>query len=467
MSLTKVSFSMINGICVNALDAGIVPNDNTKRAANTAALLAALNTDGVYYIEFPPNFDTYYFNAFTLPQKVTMIRGFSTLRGDSGAVLDIAQDATSLVCIDTVTGAPQLSRFSRLEGLILNVPLTATAVRIRNGGLMMDNVWVKQCDQGIQVIESYGASYTNIGISAVSIAMHLGSAGFQSVNNFTNLVLNNACGPTASPGGGTPDGIGLFIDGSTGNVATVNTFQDLDCSSCGWGVKISGVSRDNTFINYYAENNQQKNVEYVYPGGGVSQTDHWQNNYYGGGAYTPTADVFPTYGVDLAVTRIAYGVIYGKQVQTPQVYFPNNFSSANPQVLDWYEETDWTPVLTSDGGTITMDAGASGGVSTKVGRLVTFTGIATVASVSSPTGGLVLSGLTIYPASGVKYNSAVTVSGYGFETTMTTSILSTHGPNVLVMDIQKYNGSGSVAAMAADVKAGTTIFISGSYMSAT
>ena len=374
MSLTKVSYSMINGICVNALDVGIIPNDNTKRASNTAALLAALNTANVYCVEFPPNFDTYYLDPFTLPQKVTMIRSFSTLRGDSGATLDIAQDATTLVCIDTVTGSPQLSRFSRLEGLILSVPLTATAVRVRNGGMMMDNIWIKQANIGIQIIDSYGASYTNIGIAAVTFGIQLGPGGFISVSNFTNLVLNNACGPTASPNGGTPNGIGLFTDGTGGNVSTVNTFQTIDCSSCGWGIKISGVSRDNTFIDYYAENNQQKNVEYIFPGSsGTSQTDHWQNFYYGGGTYTPSADVFPTYNSsnDLAVSRIDYGVYFGRQIQIPQVYFLNGPVSPNAQTLDWYQEGTFNAVLTRDTTAPTITYTSQAGTYVRIGKMIT------------------------------------------------------------------------------------------------
>jgi len=367
---------MITGICVNALDIGIVPNDNTQRAANTAALLAALNTADVYCVEFPPNFDTYYLDSFTLPQKVIMIRSFATLRNQSGPILDIAQDATTLVCIDTVNGAPQLSRFSRLQGLVLTVPLTATAVRIRNGGLMMDNILVTQCLDGIQIIDSYGASYTNIAIAAVQFALQLGPAGFQSVNNFTNLALNNASGPTASPGGGTTNGIGIFVSGGGGNVLTVNTFQGIDCSSCGWGIKIGGVSRDNTFIDYYAENNQQRNVEYIYPGAsGVSQTDHWQNNYYGAGTYTPSADLFPTYNAstDLAVTRIQYGVYLGRQIQTPQIYFLNGPESANPQMLDWYEEGVLNPVL--DRATTTPDITYTSrtGTYVRIGKMVTAT----------------------------------------------------------------------------------------------
>lgn len=386
MSLTKVSFAMINGICVNALDVGIIPNDNTKRAANTAALLSALNTSNVYCVEFPPNFDTYYFDAFTLPQKVTMIRSFATLRGDSGPTLDIAQDPVSLVCIDTPTGAPQLSRFSRLQGLVLNVPVTATAVRIRNGGLMMDNIWIKQSATGIQIIDSYGASYTNIGVSATTYAMRFGPGGFQSINNFTNLVLNNACGPNQSPGGGDPNGMGIAVDGSGNNVLTVNTFQGLDCSYCGWGVRISGVSRDNTFLDYYAENNQQKNIEYVYPGAsGVSQTDHWQNSYYGGGTYTPTADVFPTYNAfgDLAVSRIDYGVMYARQIQLPQLFFLNGPVSPNSQTLDWYEEGVFNPVLDRESSTPTITYTSRTGTFVRIGKMVTATATIVIDTVSA------------------------------------------------------------------------------------
>jgi hypothetical protein len=377
---------MITGICVNALDIGIVPNDNTQRAANTAALLAALNTADVYCVEFPPNFDTYYLASFTLPQKVIMIRSFATLRNQSGPILDIAQDPSTLVCIDTVNGAPQLSRFSRLQGLVLTVPLTATAVRIRNGGLMMDNILVTQCDNGIQIIDSYGASYTNIGVSAVTFALHLGPAGFIAANNFTQFVLNNACGPTASPGGGTVNGHGIFVSGGGSNVLTVNTFQDIDCSSCGWGVKISGVSRDNTFIDYYAENNQQKNVEYIYPGGsGYSQTDHWQNNYYGGGTYTPSADLFPTYNAseDLAVSRISYGVYYGRQIQIPLIYFLNGPVSPNPQTLDWYEEGVFTPVLDRESTTPTITYTSGTGTFVRIGKMITATATIVINAVST------------------------------------------------------------------------------------
>jgi hypothetical protein len=50
MSLTKVSYSMINGASINILDLGAVMNDATAKTANTAALNAAINAGGTILI---------------------------------------------------------------------------------------------------------------------------------------------------------------------------------------------------------------------------------------------------------------------------------------------------------------------------------------------------------------------------------------------------------------------------------
>jgi hypothetical protein len=390
MSLQQINYTQIRGGQVNVLDVGIVPNDNTKRAANTAILLATLAKTEIYGIEFPQGNDTYYFDAFTLPDKVIYMTGHTTLRGNSGTILDILGDAVTNVAINTPTG-PQLSRFSRFENLIFKVPLTATVFKINNGGLMMNQIWVTECNIGLHIIESYGASYTNIGISAVTAAIQLcdgATGGFVAANNFTNLVLNNYCGPTASPGGGTPNGKGLWINGNSAlnnAVTTVNTFQGLDCSSCGWGVYSEGVSRDNSFIDYYAENNQQKNIEYIVPSNlaVVSQTDSWINNYYGGGVYTPTADVYPTYAANQGIARTSYGVLEIRQIQTPQVYFTNNLTSPNVQTLDYYEEGTWTPQLIRASTSPTLTYTTQSGTYVRIGKLVTAYGKIVINTISA------------------------------------------------------------------------------------
>ena len=390
MALTRVTTPMIEGAVLNALSIGIVPNDNTKRAANTAALLAAWDTNGVRGVEFPPNDDTFYFDAFTLPNKVVFLKGHTTLRGNSGVILDIAQDPVSLVCIDTPGGAPQLSRFSRLENLIITAPLTATAIRVQNGGLMMDQIWITQANIGLFVRESYGASYTNIGASAVTAALKflngVGSPNFVASNTFQQIVLNNACGPTASPGGGTPDGKGLWLDGdptSNSSVFTSNTIQTLDCSFCGWGVFVTGLSRDNAFINYYAENNQKRNIEYQLPTNPACiQTDTWMNSYYGGGTYTPSPDFFPAYGTDTGLALINGGIVTAKTFVTPRVLFTNDFLFGNPQAIDYYEEGTWTPVVDRALTNVTTTYTSRIGTYVRIGKQVTAYGKIVINTVS-------------------------------------------------------------------------------------
>lgn len=62
MSLTKVSYSMINGAPINILDLGAVMNDASAKTANTAALNAAINVGGTILI---PQGDLY-INPITL-----------------------------------------------------------------------------------------------------------------------------------------------------------------------------------------------------------------------------------------------------------------------------------------------------------------------------------------------------------------------------------------------------------------
>ena len=384
MALTKVTYSMINGACVNVLDVGIIPNDNSKRAANTVALLSALNTSEVYCIEFPPNYDTYYFDSFTIPQKVITIRGFCTLRADSGAIIDIAEDPITNVCIDTADG-PQLSRFSSLQGLIINASISGIGVRIRNGGLMMDNVFIQNANIGINILESYGASYTNIGASGKTAGIKIGDGvggGYVSINNFTNLALNNTPGST-NPGGGTTNGKGFWA--GAGNFAN-NTIQGMDCSWCGWGVYLDYHSSFNNFVNYWAENNIQKNIEYTLRPA-VTQADFWINSYYGEGTYIPSGDVFPTNGTNpnqahmqLRLDEFTVRSINPMWINFPVVPTPYG----NPYSLDSYQEGVWVPVPNRDSGGMTGVYSDQVGIFTKIGRLVFLYGKFTIVSISSP-----------------------------------------------------------------------------------
>jgi hypothetical protein len=63
------------------------------------------------------------------------------------------------------------------------------------------------------------------------------------------------------------------------------------------------------------------------------------------------------------------------------------------QLLNWYEEGTWTPVLTANtSGTITITSPTNSVNYTRVGRLVTLTGRIVISSVSLPLGLLILTG---------------------------------------------------------------------------
>ena len=92
-----------------------------------------------------------------------------------------------------------------------------------------------------------------------------------------------------------------------------------------------------------------------------------------------------------------------------QIKFPAaQNASADANTLDDYEEGTWTPVLSSDSGTITT-VGAVSGTYTKIGRLTTVRGTFAVTTAGSAGGAFVVSGLpfsvvTPTPGSG-NYNN--------------------------------------------------------------
>ena len=76
-------------------------------------------------------------------------------------------------------------------------------------------------------------------------------------------------------------------------------------------------------------------------------------------------------------------------------------------VLDDYEEGNWTPGVTFGGGNTGVNSGASAGSYTKVGRLVMASGLLLLSSKGSSTGNALLTGLPFTAGSGNKMNGAV------------------------------------------------------------
>jgi hypothetical protein len=145
-----------------------------------------------------------------------------------------------------------------------------------------------------------------------------------------------------------------------------------------------------------------------------------------------------------------------------------NFTANTPaagmtsQLLNWYEEGTWTPVFTpSTSGSITLTSPTNSMRYTRVGRLVTLTGLIDVASVSSPVGDLRLTGIPF----NVGGSGAGSVSVYGLGTTSTATayqVLVDSGSATTVF-IRGYDAGNQVATVANNVQGGSGFYLTIQY----
>ena len=138
-----------------------------------------------------------------------------------------------------------------------------------------------------------------------------------------------------------------------------------------------------------------------------------------------------------------------------------NGDTAAANALDDYEEGTWTPVFTmGTSGTITMDAVI--GRYTKVGNLVTCTGFANIASVSSPVGELRLGGLPFTTGSGA--DAAVNLFIYNFgNTTALTAYQGLTSQSLNYAIIRGYNNGAQVQDIGANVIGGAGMIFTITY----
>lgn len=135
------------------------------------------------------------------------------------------------------------------------------------------------------------------------------------------------------------------------------------------------------------------------------------------------------------------------------------------ELLDDYEEGTWTGTLVcGTSGTITLNASFQTGSYTKVGRLVTVTGLFLVDSVSLPVGILSLAGLPYAISSGGQFaRTAAAVLAFDLAATATTSIVGRGLPSESQIQLYKYS-AGAIANLAGDVQAGSQFYVAMSYI---
>lgn len=132
-----------------------------------------------------------------------------------------------------------------------------------------------------------------------------------------------------------------------------------------------------------------------------------------------------------------------------------------------YEEGTWTVVATpTTSGSITIYSGYNVGSYTKIGRMVTVSGFIYAQSVSSPVGSLTVTGLPYAIIGGDPIGrGAGSVSGTGLQATAITSLALRYfsGDNRLYID--KF-ASGTLSALAGDVKTDAEIWFTATYPAA-
>lgn len=135
------------------------------------------------------------------------------------------------------------------------------------------------------------------------------------------------------------------------------------------------------------------------------------------------------------------------------------------ELLSDYEEGTWTGALVAGtSGTITLNASFRTGSYTKVGRLVTVTGLFYVDGVSSPVGALFLTGLPYVINSGGAFaRTAAAVSATGLAASATTAITGRGLAAESQIQLHKYS-AGSIANLAGDVQADSQFYVSMSYI---
>lgn len=113
-------------------------------------------------------------------------------------------------------------------------------------------------------------------------------------------------------------------------------------------------------------------------------------------------------------------------------------------------------------GTITIHASYKTLAYTKIGRQVTVTGYLHVASVSSPVGALLLTGLPYVCASGDAYNGSVSVRAHNLAATALTMIQGYVSPGTSYIVLDKFS-AGQASALAGDIQANSNFMICATY----
>jgi hypothetical protein len=432
MSLTKVSFSMIDGAYVNVADYGA--SSSATAAVNTAAFIAALaaatsNSTGVDQNGNPAGTVFIPRGRYQLNPDQIIIPNWVNLvgAGKSATMLVAATAGTTLIRMGTAANPTYRTSISDLT--IFGASLNITGLSIYASLWLMYNVEVTNCNyHGIYLYSSYTGKAYNTYVSYCST-----SAGYAGIY-MTGVSSGSGVNDVNFYGGGLSycyDSIriqncnGVYFDGMSIQSSKRNGMI-IDASS----FDCTGI----TFQNGYFEANCDTYAGSIFLGTFTKLTI--ANNYFAGsGAFQTKAiagygfnevtiinnlfDTLPTQNpafiglVDEAAVSAVFvrNLIIGNsssndaiplftpalKVFADAALYPTNAVplSRVDHATQYQIQSNFVSVYTvtmtpATSGTITLDPALNTGGYSKTGRVVHVQGSVTVASVSSPVGANVL-----------------------------------------------------------------------------
>ena len=268
MSLTKVSYSMIEGAPINVLDFGADP---TGVADSTSAFNDALAAGTNIYV---PS-GTYKITSISMPNKQVIVSGDGfdhTILNTSGAVgVDFQHVAND-----------NSSRASQLNNLQIRAAAGTTALRINNLGTNLNHVMCRGGSIGIELNSSVSSIWEKVMAYGSTYGCAFRQATYNpSANeviwlcNFNNLATSgNVLGDYAT---------GLYVNGFTAFMRHC-TFDQFDAEQVGIGFDFVGDSTNrNTFIDTWIEIARD-----YYGREGTGSENTWINPYYTPAGLAPT-----------------------------------------------------------------------------------------------------------------------------------------------------------------------------------
>lgn len=416
MSITKVTYSMIKGSCLNVLDYGAVADGNTDDTAAIQSALVAACALGGKAVFFPagiykttgsiycgPNTTIIGEGTWDAVYASSPVRGtvFKCLEENVFVFYVLAESELPAGINWPASNNPNSAHSVKMENFtIWGANTTQRGIVIGNTipvtQIDLQNITMRDCLIGVDMKAAYGINIRGV-YPRVSAPVPVGSKGFQ-------------IGIGSSPTSGSIENCfvfscetGIYVHGAAYYPGFA--IKDIDFDGCRWGVMIGNdaasgnIEAPNMFQNLGFENIKDSDIYVRVAQGNIGIRGYLIAT---AGPYAgPNIDVIANTGLNLYLSDgRTVGAVTGIQssanvtVHTSNWEFGNAVSTATNKHLQNAEfvRGTWTPSLVATGGGSFTYAATPVGEFIKIGKLV-FVSCNIQLATNSGTGNLEVHGL--------------------------------------------------------------------------